>query len=489
MSSLNLLAKFVIHILHQTIKIRIFLPFNVLLNRTALMKRILLFGAGRSASALIDYLLKEAKKYDWELTVVDSDQELAESKINGHPCGTAIAFNIHNIDKRQELIRSHDVVISLLPVRYHKRIARECLKIGRHMLTASYVSKDLVDLAEKASKKQIVFMGELGLDPGLDHMSAMFRIDELKKKGASIRSFKSYTGGLIAPESDNNPWHYKFTWNPANVVRAGQGTAQYLENSKLKYIPYHHLFKRHEIVDVNGIGKFEMYANRDSLVYRRKYGLTDIPTIQRGTLRHLGFCEAWDALIELGLTDDSFPILDSKHLTYKELVEAFLEDVPGRSVKEKVASLLGVDVESSIMYKLEWIGLFEDKPITLRTATPAQILEQLLKQKWSLEPEDKDMIVMQHVFEYELEGKEYKSSHTLMMKGKNSVDTAMSRLVGLPLAIFVKHLMLGDYHIHGVYHIPVRENVYLPILKELKNLGVAFKDEERMIAVKDPSTV
>ena len=323
-------------------------------------------------------------------------------------------------------------------------------------------------------------MGEMGLDPGIDHMSAMQKINEIKDKGGKLTAFRSYTGGLIAPESDNNPWHYKFTWNPRNVVLAGQGTAQYLKDGKFKYIPYNRLFKDYQTIDIPGLGEYEVYANRDSLLYREVYGLSGIPNILRGTIRGKGFCKAWDALIQIGLTDGSYPILDCDKLSYHELMEAYVSRHSSGSVKERIAQLIGEEVNSAVLQKLEWLGLFRKKKINLQHATPALILENLLLDKWKLQPEDKDMILMQHEFEYELEGKKHLLLSTLVMKGNNAVDTAMSRLVGLPMGVFVKLVMEGRITSKGV-NIPVMKEVYDPVLEELQHYGVVFEEREVML--------
>jgi saccharopine dehydrogenase (NADP+, L-glutamate forming) len=310
-------------------------------------------------------------------------------------------------------------------------------------------------------------------------MSAMRQINEIKEKGGKITAFRSYTGGLIAPESDNNPWHYKFTWNPRNVVLAGQGTAQYLENGKYKYIPYNRLFKEYRVVDIPGMGEFEVYANRDSLLYREVYGLSDIPNILRGTIRYRGFCDAWNALVKIGLTDGSYPILESEQVSYHELMEGYLSPQnKSGSVRDRIADLLKLDPDHEVMQKLDWLGLFRKKKVGLANATPALILENLLMEKWKLEPRDKDMIIMQHEFEYELEGKKKELISTLVMKGTNSNDTAMAKLVGLPLGIFVKLVMEGRIESKGV-NIPVIPEVYEPVLDELEQFGVVFKDEVR----------
>jgi len=444
-----------------------------------LMNRILVIGAGRSSSALINYLLDKSVEQKWNITVVDANIELATQKINNHPNGIAKWLDVSKVNDRRELISRSDVVISLLPAHLHLEVAHDCVKLKKHLITASYVSKEMYRLGDEARDRELVFMGEMGLDPGIDHMSAMQVISELKAKNAEITAFRSYTGGLIAPESDNNPWHYKFTWNPRNVVLAGQGTAQYLEGGKLRYIPYTRLFKDFQLIDVPNLGKYEVYANRDSLLYKDVYGLSGIPNILRGTIRHTGFCAAWDALIQIGLTDGDFPILHAGDITYHELMDAYTGSQEGTSVRDRIANLLGEAEDSDVMEKLEWLGLFRKKKIKLPNATPALILEHLLLEKWVLEPNDKDMIIMQHEFEYEnkVTKKKYLRKSSLVMKGEDGINTAMAKLVGLPLGIFAKLLLDGKIESKGV-HIPVMKEVYEPVLEELKEYGVVFEDQE-----------
>jgi saccharopine dehydrogenase-like NADP-dependent oxidoreductase len=309
-------------------------------------------------------------------------------------------------------------------------------------------------------------------------MSAMQRIHKIKGMGGKILAFNSYTGGLVAPESDDNPWHYKFSWNPRNVVLAGQGTAQFLEDHKLKYIPYRRLFRQYRQISIPNMGQYEVYANRDSLLYREAYGLQDARTLFRGTIRSKGFCDAWNALVRIGLTDATFPIVDSDQLTYHDLMEAFLGiSQHTGSVKDRVSKMIETEPDSEIMHKLEWLGLFSKRRIKVKNATPALILENLLLEKWSLKPEEKDMVIMQHIFEYELNRRKKKLTSTLVLKGQDGTHTAMSKLVGLPVGIFVKLLMLDKISTTGVL-IPTVPEVYEPVMAELEDHGVKFAEQE-----------
>jgi saccharopine dehydrogenase (NADP+, L-glutamate forming) len=439
------------------------------------MNNILIIGAGLSSSSLIKYVLDKASANSWFVTVADAVLENAENKIGKHPQGRAVWLDVMKVNDRRELISRADVVVSLLPAHLHLEVAHDCVKLKKHLITASYVSQEMYRLGDEARDRELIFMGEMGLDPGIDHMSAMKMIDDIKEQNGKITSFYSYTGGLIAPESADNPWNYKFTWNPRNVVLAGQGTAQYLENGKLRYTPYSRLYKEKKEVNIPNIGVLEAYANRDSLLYRDVYGLADIPNILRGTLRNVGFCEAWDALIQIGLTDADFPILHSGEISYHELMDAYVDKYNGGSVKERIALMLGEEENSLIMQKLDWLGLFSKKKIKLPNATPALILEHLLREKWKLKATDKDWVVMHHEIDYELKGEKRRRTSTMSLKGKNDEDTAMAQTVGLPMGIFVKLVVEGKIQSRGV-QIPVMKEVYEPVLAELAEYGIVFKE-------------
>jgi len=360
------------------------------------VKRILIIGTGLSSIYLIQYLEEQSKKYGWELVVADRDISSVKEKIC--PDTKALKLDILNNDQRDKAIQNSDVVISMLPADFHIHIARSCLKYAKSLLTASYESGEVREMHDEVKAKNILFLNEMGLDPGIDHMSAMQILNRIKQAGHQILGFESFTGGLVAPESDNNPWHYKFSWNPEKVVRAGQGgTAKFIQEGKIKYIPYNRLFRRTEIIDIDQFGKFEGYANRDSMKYLDKYNLQGISTIYRGTLRRPGFCRAWNVFVQLGATDDSYIMDNTEDMTYKEFINSFLYYSKGDSVELKLLHYMHIDSDSSIIEKLKWLGIFDDTRIGIKNASPAQILEHILNQKWKLEPEDKDMVVMWHI--------------------------------------------------------------------------------------------
>ena len=440
------------------------------------MQRILVVGSGRSASTLIQYLLDFSEENDWLITVADFDLELAKKKVNNHTNAKAISFDVFDEEQRNDGIRNADIVVSMLPASMHILLAEDCVFQGKNMVTASYVSEEIAALNDKAVEKGVLLLNEIGLDPGIDHMSAKKVIDEIHADGGEIHTFKSFCGGLVAPKYDTNPWNYKFTWNPRNVVLAGQGTAQFIRNGQYKYIPYQSLYSRTETMDVLEAGAFEGYANRDSLGYREAYDLADIPTIFRGTLRRPGYCEAWNVFVQLGMTDDTYRVSGLSNMTWRNFINSFLVFDKVKTVEEKLQSNLSLSDE--VIDKLKWLGIFEKIPIGLDDATPAQVLQKLLESKWSLEEEDKDMIVMQHQFHYQLNGEEKCLHSSLVLEGKDQIHTAMSMTVGLPVAIATKLILQGKIHLSGV-QIPVMKEVYESVLEELKSFGIDFVEEEK----------
>ena len=443
------------------------------------MKKILVIGSGRSSTSLIKYLLDNSDLEKWTVTVVDFNLKLAESKIGNHPNGFSYQLDANDDVKRKEYIKSSDVVISMLPAHMHFKVLKDSVDCGVHVITPSYITDEIKTLNENALKNKVLVLNELGLDPGIDHMSAKKLIDQVKANGGDVKGFESYTGGLVAPESDDNPWNYKFTWNPRNVVLAGQGgSAKFIKEGKYKYIPYHKLFRRTEIIDIPGYGKFEGYPNRDSLKYRSIYELDDISTMYRGTLRKVGFCRAWNIFVQLGATDDSYIVEGSENMTNREFINSFLKFNTYDSVELKLRHYLRIEQDDYIWEKLVWLGIFEDKKIGLKDASPAQILQKILQEKWTLSPQDKDMIVMWHRVTYTLDKIEKELISHMAYIGKDSNITAMSDTVGLPLGIATKMLLNGSIKTRGVV-LPLDKQIYDPILKELKQYGIDFLEHEK----------
>ena len=442
------------------------------------MKNILIIGAGKSSSYLIKYLLEKSDKENLHLHIGDICTKNIKLIVGDHQNATSFLFDVFDSKKRQEYIKKSDIVISMLPARFHIEVAKDCLTYNKHMVTASYISKEMRALDNAAKTKGLVFMNEIGVDPGIDHMSAMQLIDKIKESGGKMLLFESFTGGLVAPENDNNLWNYKFTWNPRNVVLAGQGgAAMFIQEGTYKYIPYHKLFRRTEFLNIDGSGNFEAYANRDSLKYRSIYGLEDIPTMYRGTIRKVGFSRAWDIFVQLGMTDDSYRIQNSEGMSYRDFVNLFLAYSPSDSVELKLRSYLKIDQDDVVWAKLIELDLFNPtKKITLKNATPAQILQKILESSWTLEEEDKDMIVMQHLLGYEMKGEKKQIESSLIVKGENQNYTAMAKTVGLPVAIAALKILQGEIKTPGV-QLPISKEIYEPILKELKEYGVQFSEK------------
>jgi saccharopine dehydrogenase-like NADP-dependent oxidoreductase len=446
------------------------------------MKNILVIGAGRSSTSLIKYLLTNAEKENWKITVGDISLELVQQKTGNHPHAHAIVFDIHNDEQRKQEIQKADLVISMLPAFLHLSVARDCVQYKKHMATASYVSKEMAELHEEATSAGIILMNEIGLDPGIDHASAMKIIDQVHVEGGELMSFKSYCGGLVAPEYNDNPWGYKFTWNPRNVVLAGQGTAQFIDSGLYKYIPYNRLFTQTETIEVEGYGKFEGYANRDSLSYRKLYHIDAIPTMLRGTLRMPGFCKAWNVFVKLGLTDDTYKIEASDALTYGELLQAYLPKGTA-SLKEKLIAFMEGEMDVETLQKIEWLDIMSDRKIKLANASPAQLLQDLLEEKWKLQEHDKDMIVMQHQIKYKNAKKELRHlTSSLVVIGDDPIHTAMAKTVGIPLAIASKLILQHQITARGVV-IPTIKEIYDPVLKELESYGVKFEEREHQNAM------
>ncbi|MBG6062800.1 saccharopine dehydrogenase-like NADP-dependent oxidoreductase [Flavobacterium sp. CG_9.1] len=441
------------------------------------MRTILIVGAGRSASSLIQYLLSKSEKENLHLVIGDLSLALAQKKTNNHTNATAIALDIFDENQRKAAIENANIVISMLPAYLHIQVAKDCIIYKKHLVTASYVSDAMQVLDAAAKENNLIFMNEIGLDPGIDHMSAMKVIDAIKDKGGKMLLFESFCGGLVAPESDTNLWNYKFTWAPRNVVLAGQGgAAKFIQEGTYKYIPYCNLFRRTEFLQVEGYGRFEAYSNRDSLKYRSVYGLDNVLTLYRGTIRRVGFSKAWTMFVQLGMTDDSYIMENSENMSYREFVNSFLPYHPTDSVEIKTRLILKIDQDDIMWDKLLELDLFNrNKIVGLKQATPAQILEKILTDSWTLQEDDKDMIVMYHKFGYERNGKKEQIDSKMVCIGDDQTYTAMAKTVGLPVAMATLLILNGKITTPGV-QLPIRKEVYEPILKELEEYGVVFKE-------------
>lgn len=441
------------------------------------MPKLVILGAGLSASSLIHYIEEHATIHGWDVVVADRELELIQSKLSSKNT-KAVEADLSDDMTIDKLISSAKLVVSMLPASMHFKVAERCLQHKIHLATASYLGDELKAIDSQVQEKNLIFLNECGLDPGIDHLSAMQMIDSIKENGGKVTEFESFTGGLVAPDSEDNPWRYKFTWNPRNVVIAGQGGAvKFIHNGKYKYIPYHKVFRRTEIVQIDGYGKFEGYANRDSLKYRTTYGLEDVKTMYRGTFRRPGFSKAWNCLVQLGATDDSYVLEHSEKMTHRDFINTFLAYHPTDSVELKLRQYLKIDQDDVDLWeKLEYLGLFSDEVIGLEKATPAQILQYILIKKWSLKPDDRDMIVMWHKIHYEKDSKIYVKESSLVTEGEIDGKTAMAKTVGLPLAIACKLIMTDRIEQRGCI-LPIKAEFYEPILEELKSYGIVFKEK------------
>lgn len=444
------------------------------------MKRILVLGAGQSTPYLIAYLLKESKNHDWFVTVGDINHERARQRIGNHPCGNAIFFDVNDAVLRTTQIKKSDIVINMLAPRFQYLIALECIHHRKHMISASYEDIRVRDLDKDANRSRILILNEMGLDPGIDHMSAMFITQKIKNEGGIITSFESYGSGLPAPEASINPLRYCITWNPRNVVMAGEEGAQYMENKMIKILPFQNVFQRTWSVDVEGIGMMEAYPNRDSLVYKEIFKLNEVHTMIRGTLRYPGWSETWHQIVRLGLPNETLRIPGLKQRTYREFLEMFLPiNISGSDLEHQVANFLNINPTGKIMENLKWLGLFSAEPIGVEVKTAADVLIHLLQKKLRLPPGTRDMVVIIHkigaVYPEKNNQKEEITS-TLVEFGEAKGFTAISKTVGLPAGIAAKLLLTGQLPLSGC-HIPTHPAIYQPVLENLHKMGIKFKEK------------
>ena len=433
-----------------------------------------------SATDLIHYMLEHSIDNDWFVTVGDIDVDKVQKKIDGHPRGKAVFFDCYDDGIMENHIKDADLIVSLLPPGMHAAAAKIALKHNAHVVTASYTAPEMWELSETARNKGLTFLNELGADPGIDHMNGMRAVDKIRSKGGELISFTSFCGSLIAPESNDNPWGYKFTWSPMNVVLAGSGGARYIKDNHLRCVPYHRLFGDPHMVEIPGHGKFEAYANRDSIPYRDKYNLHDVPTLIRATLRHPGFCMAWDAMIQIGLTANNYRITGSEKMTYRDWLSSYLPSDHNRTLEERLAEVLHTDKDSFLFHQVEWTDLLSDRPIRVVNGTPAEILLDLLMDKWKFKDGDTDMLVFYDRQEYRLDGELYEHIAYMVSKGIDHWHTAISRTVGLPAAIGAKLILNGKIKTRGVI-LPTEKEVYDPILDELEELGIGYRSIDRKI--------
>ena len=443
------------------------------------MKHILVLGAGKSTPYLINYLLERAEKYDWFVTVGDMNKKLARESVGRHPRSSSITFDVNDTEMREAQIAKADVVVNFLPPTFQYILALDCIKQRKHMITASYQDIRMADINADAQRHGVLILNEMGLDPGIDHMSAMSVIQNVKKDGAQIEAFRSYGSGLPAPDSIDNPLKYTITWNPRNVVMAGETGAQYLYKGKIKILPWHEVFQRTWRIELDGIGTLEAYPNRDSMLYMKLFGLENVHTMIRGTLRYPGWSETWLQVVRLGLPNESIRISGLRRKTYRQLVEMFLPlHDPGPSLEQRVANFLNISPTGNIMEKLQWLGLFSDEKIQTAGNTSAEVLADLLNRKLQLAENNRDMVAIVHELTVKYPGngrQRTKIRSTMIEYGMPGGFTAIAKTVGLPSAIATKLLLTGELPICGC-HIPTHQAIYTRVLPELEKHGIIFKE-------------
>lgn len=440
------------------------------------MLTILVAGAGKSSIYLIHYLLTHAPRNKWKIVVADGDGNAIAEKINGSPLAEAAVIDITSASEREPLVQRADIVISLMPPHLHIYLAKDCLKYKKNLITSSYISDEMREMDQAVKNAGLMFMCEMGLDPGIDHMTANKIIHSIQRVAGAITCFKSYCGGLIAPESDNNPWHYKFSWNPKNIITAGLGGAKYLHNGKHVEMPYEKIFDHNKKIKVADLGMLAYYPNRDSLKYLDIYELPDIKTFLRATLRHPSFCKGWHALILLGLTsqDDTF---DTQGYTYASWLKMKSAYNNGLSLRQHIARLLQLADDDKAVSLLEWLGLFGEQPLKPGMHSSGEILLDLLLDKWKMASAEKDMVVMQHEFEYTHKGTKVVLTSTMVHKGENREFSAMAKTVGLPMGILARMVMNKKLVPPTGVLLPVMPSIYRPVLTELSHHGISFKEE------------
>lgn len=440
------------------------------------MQTILVVGAGKTSVFLIDYLLTHAQRSGWKVIVADSSMEAIQDKINGHPLAEPRVLDITDDPERAALVAKSDIAVSLLPPALHILLAKDCLKHKKHLITSSYVSPEMKELDAQAKQAGLMFMCEMGLDPGIDHMTASQIVHGIQKVAGAITSFKSFTGGLVSSESDTNPWHYKFSWNPRNVVLAGRDGAKYLSNGKVIEVPYNELFAHPKRgAKINGVNPLVYYPNRDSLNYMSLYDLPDVKTFMRATYRFQGFMRGWNVLVQLGLTDPDDKVKDSTYAAWVRNKNAFSDKQP---LAKQVADKLGLAVDDAPITMVDWLGIFEEDPIKPKKNNSADILLDVLLRKWAMKPDDKDLVIMRHELEYvHKSNKKTTLVSTMTLKGQDATHSAMAKTVGLPMAILTRMVLTKKIKPPTGVCIPNMPSVYRPVLAELSEHGITFKEE------------
>ncbi len=437
------------------------------------MLKVVIFGAGKSSSYLIKKLQEISTEISLHITLIDQNWEQLPNDCKNHSNTTYTLLNINNTEKIKNIIKLQNLVISMLPAQLHISIAKICIDLKKNMLTASYVSKQMQELHLQAKESNLLFLNEIGVDPGLDHMSAMVLLNSLKKRGAIINSFYSHTGGLISKTTPNN-WNYKFTWNPKNVITAGAEGAIFLKNEKKTNIDYNSVFT--EITPVKlGNQNYDSYPNRNSLNYIKKYDLSNIENLYRGTLRYEGYCDAWNVFVQLGMTNDSKIVTFPASTSRKQFLSYFLNK--SSEVETSFCEVFNINKESPIFKKIETLDFFNDtKIVAITKGTAADMLLSILKEDWKMQENDTDVLLMQHEIKYTLNNVNYKTTSELSVLGKDQQYTAMAKTVGVPMFEATLLMLQNKINLTGV-HIPTKPIIFQPILNKLKNHGLKFIDQ------------
>jgi len=440
------------------------------------MKKVLILGAGLVAKPLVRYLLDQP---DFEVEVASRTVSKAVKLIDNHPQGTARELNLKNEEGLKDKVSRSDLVISMVPYSFHPKVAQYCIEFKKNMVTTSYVSEVMKNLDAEAKKAGILILNEVGLDPGIDHMEAMRIIHEVEGKGGEILSFTSFCGGLPSPEANTNPFGYKFSWSPIGVLLAGKNSAQYLKDSKEIFISPEDLFENYSIINIEELGDFEAYPNRNSLPYIELYGIHSTKTMLRGTLRNIGWCSTMKKIVELGLLDEEEK--DWSGMTYRDFLRKLMNEPVEKDLKKSLSECLNIDENSDIIMRLEWLGLLSEAPLPLEQGSALDILAAKMLEKLQYEEGERDMIILQHEFIASYPGdKKEKITSALIDFGIPHGDTSMARTVGLPAAISTKLILEEKITLTGV-NIPVISEIYRPILQELKELGISFKEQKQEI--------
>jgi saccharopine dehydrogenase-like NADP-dependent oxidoreductase len=435
------------------------------------MKKVLILGAGMVVRPIVRYLLDK----NYIVTVATRTKSKADEMIGGHPNGRSLAWTVEQEAELDGMIADHDLTVSLLPYLYHVMVAKKCIALKKNMVTTSYVKPEMRALDAEAKTAGIIILNELGLDPGIDHMSAMRIIDHVHGKGGKVEEFYSFCGALVAPEVEENPFHYKFTWAPKGVVMAGNNDGNFLKDGKVLYVPTENLFKNPLKVDFPNVGILDVYPNRDSVPYQELYGIPEAKTIMRGTFRYEGWCEIIDAMKVLRLiTYDKF---NMEGMSYAGMMAKMIGESTTENIVAKVAAKLGVKINARPIVAMEWLGLFRNEPMNRTEDSTFEVVSDLMIAKMMIQPEERDMVVMQHTFLASYpDGTQEVIKSRMLDFGTLKTDTSVARTVALPAACGVEMILEGQITAKGV-HIPVLPDIYNPILDRLETMDIKMVEE------------